>query len=175
MNDEFFNHSLNILIHVTILFTMLTLLFQLYGSYLIENNLTINLKKEINNTFDKYDLKYIKCIPGVESILKRLEKIYKKESNEEKNKWNKNIYDKAYIIIIFLIFSLVIAYVLLKVYCKDSKISFTHLFIDNILTFICIGIIEYIFLTYIYSQYSAVKPSHLKKNIENSIVKNLST
>lgn len=173
MNKGLITHGLDILIHITILFTILMLLFKFYGSYLIENNLTTSLKKEIDSALDKYNLKYIKCIPGVESILQRLDKIYKKESNLERKKWNKNIYDKGYIIIGFLIFTIIISYILVNMYCKDSKIDFKALFIDNILTFIGIGIVEFIFLTTIYTQYVAIKPSKLRKKIEHSIIKNL--
>jgi len=69
------------------------------------------------------------------------------------------------IFILFLIFSFY--------YHLINQDNFAKIILENVLTFICIGVIEYLFFTHVAIQFIPVEPSYIAKSFINNMKKKL--
>ena len=153
------NMIFNIGIHVTILFTILTIFFILVISKVSHNAINhefVNLmddklKPHINEVFRKTP----QLIPFTSHISSS--KLFTNEDITVKynNKWQ---YITMYMTIAFLII-LTTLYPLILKYTCNKCIPIKDIIILNITIFVFIGIVEYMFFTHIAMKFIPVKPS----------------
>lgn len=163
--------SLNILIHVCILFALLTVFFIKVISVVIKsglnNELTHLIKESIHNLlkdFKPYLNKIKRFIP-----LNIFKKLYKEES-EAVSIHNKSLFSVMILVSSMLLITLITVVITLKYSCNMCP-PLKELFTENIVIFCCVGIIEYLFFINIASKYIPAPPSLIIKsfyeNIEN--------
>jgi len=167
------NYNLNVGLHILILFTFLTILFFLYISKVEKNVINNNLTDMIN----KYIPKLLDQINNVKEFnMKDDKNIYNyaiKIQNESKNSFpqvtqNNRLLFTAIVIIIIFSLSLILTYIYFKVF-KHEEIDLRSIFIENVLIFSFVGIIEFLFFNNIVSQYSPTNASDAFTAILNRI------
>lgn len=175
INNNTANEIINILLHIFILFSFLTLFFFNYMS--LQEKKRIN--EEINKLIDsetETGLKYIddwdKQSGGhinwdnIYKIADDMEQKYKLESPEIK-KIDNNLM-KGSIILIIIIFIIFIITSLYFIYNKYN-IDFEKIFIENFIIFTIAGIIEITFFKHIASKYIPVDASFVSNSIIDRI------
>ena len=160
--------SLNILFHVTFLFIILSILFTQFINNIASEHINNEIKNYIdgNNLFKntKFNLKkYISY------------NYYKNKFSKEdftKKYINKQIYFYIFIFNIFLIIilCLFIGYLLITKSIEIDEIKI--LVLENILTFILVGIFEYLFFMNIALKYIPIQPHLLIKFFIDDFIKN---
>ena len=161
---SFVNFTANISVHILFLFTILSVLFIKIISKLESQTINTELKTIISDSIDynynKLDLNQkILIKDGLKDVdLNKLIKLYNNE-NLTKELNNKGIYDSIYTAIILLIVILLIILLVSKRLCNNIPIK--HILIENIIIFIGVGIVEYLFFKYIILNYIPVKPSFM--------------
>lgn len=161
---SFVNFTANISVHVLFLFSILSLLFIKIISKLESNTINDELKNviadSINDNYNRLNLNQKIIInEGVKHIdFKNLIKLYGTE-DATKRLNNEGVYNSIYTAIILLIVILFIILLVSKKLCNN--IPFKHILIENIIIFIGVGIIEYLFFKYIILKYIPVKPSFM--------------
>lgn len=171
-NNNFVNFTTNITLHVLFLFTILSILFIKIISKLetdaINNELTNVISDSIENGYDKLNLNE-KILIG-DSIryvdFKNLIELYDREDTTRRLN-NKGIYRAIYITITMLIIIIVILLLVSKKLCNNVPIEF--ILKQNIIIFIGVGIIEYLFFKNIILEYVPVKPSFMMEYMVKKI------
>lgn len=164
---------LNVFVHSLIIFTFLTLFFMLYVRKLMkgafENEIGSLIKDNLGGTVDLMDeaskkklgmlLKYINVDKFIE--------MYKKPSDyvEEYNKW---IERGAIGIVIFSVILLTVIVVILYYNCGKC-VPLWEIFKENLIIFVFVGIVEYLFFTNIALKFIPAPPSLLTKTVIDKI------
>jgi hypothetical protein len=165
------NMIFNIGVQVTILFTILSIFFILVISKVSH--------KAINHEF--VNLIDDKLTPKINEIFKEYPELYPLTSNllsskiftdeditvKYNNKWQ---YITMYMTIAFLILLTVLYPLILKYMC-GTCIPIKDIIILNIIIFIFIGIVEYMFFTHIAMKFIPVKPSVITVSLLNDVKK----
>ncbi len=164
---------LNIAIHVTILFSILSILFIYYITHLTSNLLnghftgiinkyfkdnTNNLKNYIktnnlpfNNYINNFDYNYY-------------EKVYSKQDLTRKL-INEQVINKIINVNILLVIITILYCITLLLTNNISYGDIKDLIIENIISFSIIGVIEYLFFTNIAFKFVPSPPSHILKSL----------
>jgi hypothetical protein len=162
----------NIGVHVTILFTLLGLVFIFIFSKIISNSINNIFINKANANFSPIIKKFINKYPEAIPLI----------NNINPNKFNDNDKiadvnnDWLFKIIYFTIgvcIAIVIIYYLLLRYNCNLCIPIKEILIINIIIFIFIGVIEYLFFTNIVTKYVPIKPSQLNKTFINDMITKL--
>jgi hypothetical protein len=157
-NNE--NTILNIFMHIFILCIILTLFFFLVVSKLERKNLDEQVKNFISIGISSSNI--TRNEQG--SLLTRqLAKLYDKP-NEADKIYNSSLLNYSLFVISIFIICFIAISLSLK-YSAKKCTNFTSLLIENILLFICVGIIEFIFFINIAINYIPVKPSVIAEMI----------
>jgi len=174
------SYILNILIHILILFSFLSILFFAYISHVEEKSINREVKKAVNKEIDnglqlleKYKsyLDKNKLIRSLRNVSNYLTKTSDDSSEEirKNNTWLIKLSITTIISLIIVIFILLVYFIL---YRKDI-IQFKEILMENLFIFVFVGIIEYWFFANIVSKYVPVMPTLLSKtffgNIKNKI------
>lgn len=179
---------LDILIHVFILSSILSIFFFVVIAPLEKNS----LENEVNDNIEDG----MKCLmkklyeandaasqgvklksllkddttpatPNLNKIMEKL-KIYYKGENQVNATYNKGLKTSLLIVLLFLLASIIVIYILFKRSCgKCPKIL--PLIGENLLLFAIIGIIEYMFFIKIASKYIPIKPSLIVKTVNKTL------
>ncbi len=177
------NYSLNIGLHIFILFTFLTIFFFAYISKLSKKS----IQEELGGIIQKQ----------VGSLLTQIDKWYKKISPVTSINWNKanklaqKIIDNSRgelpeikqnnkrlkIVSVVMIGSLLLLLISMYVYFRFAKgydVHIGNIFIENIVIFAFIGMIEFTFFTNIASKYIPVTPDFVTTTVLERIKYNIS-
>lgn len=169
------NYSLNISLHVLILFSFLTIFFFAFISHLEQKTINDELTNAINgqvdsvlNNIDQYVPKGTKIDWNVlNNIALKLQKESTAESPDVKQNHRKLLIIGICVIVgLFAIFSSI--YVYFGMY-KGMNINWKRIVTENLIVFGFVGIIEYLFFTKIAMKYIPVTPDLLSKTILDRI------
>ena len=178
ITDKHVTYALNINLHVLILFTFLTVFFFTYITRLEEKTISDELNTYIYEQTDSVLTKLNDTTIKVDwdNIYKLGTSIYENASGTlgVVNKTNKNLIIVATIVISVL----VLLFISLGVYSyyKGMRIHWKSLFLENLIVFTFVGMVELLFFMFIASKYSPVTPdtmaqtilSRLHNNIDNT-------
>lgn len=172
--DPYISLFINCLIHILILFTILTVFFIVYISKLEKKTFQNEIGKVINEQFDNMneaDKNKIKPYLQQYDLSKAKELFSQPDTTiSVNNKWLLNL---AYTIITFLFLFTMILISCLYFSCKMC-INIKEILIENIVIFSLVGVIEICFFLYIASQYIPVAPSVLTSTMIERLQKNFS-
>ena len=163
-NKSFVNFTANISIHVLFLFTILSILFIKIISKLsadsINGELISIISDSIDDNYNKLNIdKKILLNEGFKFVnFKNIVNLYNDEDMARELN-NKGIFNSIYIAIIFLIIIIFIILMVSKKLCYNIPIK--QILITNIIIFIGVSIIEYMFFKHIILKYIPVKPSFM--------------
>ena len=174
------NFSLDIVIHILILFTFLTVFFFAYVSKLEKQSLDNTVTKTINdntynflNEFDqisnKYDVKVDWNI--VNNIADNLIKNSQGEVPEIKK--NNDRLFKGSMIAISIGFILFIISIIVLKYFLNYEIHIGHIILMNVIIFSITGLIEYLFFMNVASKYIPVTPDVISNTMLERVKKNI--
>ena len=164
---------LNILFHVLILFTFLTILFYTIVTHteesLVKNKFDTLIQENMNILLNQLDDTKI-SVNNEEELLKNyinwkeVEELAEKQIKKTKNPdpkikdHNDEVKYTAYVMIGIIFVGLIGTILYLKFVDKKKNLYLTHLIIENIVTFCVIGGLEYLFYTQIISQFIPTYP-----------------
>lgn len=169
------NYGINLALHITILFGVLSGLFILYISRIetgviqdeLHDAISDNLSTSLNNLSDadKLNLKLaLKTVP-----LDQLIKLNSKPS-EAVTEHNKMLFILVGAINLFLIISVVIVVGILAGSCGQC-VPIGKLLIENFIIFGCVGVVEFLFFYFIVLHYVPVPPSLMFQSVINGLKK----
>lgn len=164
-NDIIFSSIL----HMTLLFIFLSLLFWVIIKNVEEKSLNNELNKTIDTVFSKINInpKYF-----TESQKELLDNFYNTKSITYTNNNEKLLFFNM--IIIGVLISCLIGNILIKYFNCNQTLNITEILSENIIILFFVGIIEFLFFKFIASNYVPVLPSDLPQAFGNSLEKNLS-
>jgi len=188
--------ALNILLHSTILFTVLSILFTQFISNVTSNAINREIEHIINNDIGEIhdEIKNIFDEQTNNEINKERRKILKNEfktmTKTENYDYYINLFSKndvvrqsinnqvffyikivAVLLIIFLIF-----FIFYSVKTETiTQSTVRHIILENVITFIFIGAFEYLFFINVAFKYIPTKPSLLTKSLVDSLKSKLSS
>lgn len=164
------NDILNILFHVLILFTFLTIFFFTYIAATEKNttqdaidNIINNQSKSILSKIDNLDKKigekinWNKIKEISENVINSNVDYDKTEDGENIKDNNNNIFWTSIYIIIALIV-IIIGYISWNLYYKNTNLNIGKILKDNFVIFLFVGTIEFLFFVYIVSKYIPTTP-----------------
>ena len=172
----YLNFGTNIFVHILFLFSILTLIFTQIVTKLSSEHINHELSELINHSIDgQVDKmnpieKNLVLAKLKENGLDKLSRIYDQEDKTRKYN-NSFVFSSLKNTIILLITTLIIIIVVTRLLCY--KLPMKHIIIENIIIFTGIGIIEYMFFTYIILKYIPVEPSFITKHLLQTVKKNL--
>lgn len=166
----------NIGVHVTILFTILSLFFMFYiskiSSRAINDEVGMNIDKYLTPVLQKQ----ISMIPNIQSLAQNVQfdnvkKIFEEQSAaiQENNSW---LFQTIVLVDIVLILFLIFTVFILRYSCGVC-VPLKEIFKMNATVFTFIGIVEYLFFTQIALNYVPVEPSILVNSFIDNIKENL--
>lgn len=172
---ESVNFFVNCLLHILILFTILSIFFIIVISKLeseafkkeIKNLLGNQINNSINTLTDENKKKLKSFLENVD--LEKLKTLFDKPSDYIviNNSWTNFL---SYSIILFLSIILICIIVLLYVSCK-FVINIKEIIIENLIIFIFVGAIEVCFFLYIAQNFVPVSPSLMVDTLINDLKK----
>lgn len=170
------SESLNVLIHVIILFTFLSALFFIYISKVEGAAFRNELGDIIENGIDKLaanNPELIGNFQGLEPIIDKLIPIYNKPSQYV---MQHNITVKfTAVFVILILFAVILTIVLVESLDCKRNVGISRLVVENVIIFAFIGIVEFVFFTKVAIKYVPTPPSLLSKTIVDAIKRNLLT
>lgn len=192
MNKNKLNLSIDIILHVLILFTFLTIFFFAYISKLEKQNLdsltndlvqnkTSKVLDELNDFQKKADALSDKIPLGKKVVNIDWNKLNNvtdnmmaksKEASPEIKKNNDNLFRESMIIIGVLFFLFIGSIIVFKFILKYD-IDLKHIFLMNLIVFSIAGGVEFLFFNFIASKYIPVTPDVTTNEVIDVIKKNL--
>lgn len=159
--------SLNILLHVSVLFTFLTIFYSLYGSKVesqASNNqfkqiIGGNVEKILKEGNEKSGGLLKKGVEVLDPFLDVLEKQYSKpdEANEIYNNW---LFRSSGLVSVFLFLIIFIIVLILSLSCQQCPSQYLgKLIFENAVIFTGVGFVEYLFFKNIALKYIPAPPS----------------
>ena len=174
--SSFTKFNINIIIHVLILFTFLTVFYFFYASKLIKDSFDNELKhlieSNINNLYDKYDISPSQIALSSKFIdIDKFIKIYQQPDTyvSEHNKW---VERSAYYMIFGGLFILITIIVILYFNCNQCT-PIWDILLENIIVFTFVGIFEYMFFVKVAFKYVPAPPSLLVNSLLNKFKSSL--
>jgi hypothetical protein len=171
---------INILLHVFILFGILSLIFWLIICKLEKESINDELNNNINNYFNNLKSNLTpeqrseasNFLNENNQFLITLNNIYSKpdQLNQNNNNWLKK---SNFLYIFILLFVLISILLTIKYVCNINNFPILGIIKENIVLFIGIGIIEVFFFINIGSKYIPSKPSAIIKNTVTNFKKSL--
>lgn len=176
--------SINIGLHVFILLTFLTIFFIVFVSRLTKKHVNDAIESFVKNnsdtvlsTIDEWDKKFSPTGKGninwnkVDDMAKQIEDSSKGPSPEI-DRHNKQVFQGSIIAVGVIFFTLVCVILYFKYYRKFS-INMKGVLVENIIIFIFIGIIEFLFFYYISIKYIPVSPAFVGATVTNRVGQDL--
>ena len=172
------NFSLDIMLHVLLLFTFITVFFFTYISSITKQTLDSTTSDMINNKTDillnkldqltsKYNLKM--NWQNIDKISDNL--ITNSDGEIPKIKKNNDDLLKITVIIIVTAFILLTTFILILKYYYKLNIDIKRILLINFIIFSITGIIEYLFFIKVASKYNPIPPNMLLNTVLNKIKK----
>lgn len=149
---------LNVLLHILTLFIVLSILFMTYVSRIM----TEVFSNEIGHSLIEA-MRDVDVSPQSKALLKRLPiHIYDNEDPVKKvnNMW---VFRILLTVIGFLV--LLLCSVIYTIYRNCNAVQFKQILLENAITFLLVGTVEFIFFFTIVRKYIPVKPSMMKSYV----------
>lgn len=160
---------INMLLHSFILFCFLTIFYFFYIAPLIEGHVNIELEKSIENGV----WLALQNAPNknlLNSVSYKLRDKYQ-GSDVYKTEYNRILTRNTYIFMVVYLLTIIAVYCIFKFF--DKPINMKFILLENILLFLIIGVIEYMFFIYVAYNYAVLYPSDLKNLVMERIRYNL--
>ena len=181
-----FNHNINfgldILLHVFILYTFLTIFFFTYitnyektnidnvTNNLINSNVSTILDN-VKNATDKYNYKL--DWKKLDSIALDLIENSKNEDPQVANN-NKDLF-RFSIITVSIFFVLIVGIFIYFKFFSDYEVDITHILITNSIVFLITGLIEFLFFMYIATKYIPESPDKISNTLLDRIKQDITS
>lgn len=169
-SDKITHFSMNVILHVIILFTFLSAFFFLFVSNIekstFENEIGNLIEDNMKNLIDtKPEIK--QYLAEIKPYLLPITKLY---DHPDRYTLERNILIKfSSIFVVIMLVGIFITILATVKFACGKNISSTDLVIENIIIFIFVGIIEYMFFTRIAIKYVPATPSLLVDTIINTL------
>ena len=164
--DNTLHFGVNILTHVTFLFTVLTCLFVFFTRKIVEDPVNDQVIDLINDNVEEKKNKFSNILRKMNLSelsnfdMTKLKNIFAKENSERNN--NNNLITKIlFLIITAFIIMLILVVATNKLMC--GHLSMKEILIENVIIFIFIGIVEMTFFLKIALKYIPAYPSTFSK------------
>ena len=177
--NSYIPFGINIAIHVVILFLILSVMFIFIISKIEKNALNGQISNNINKIFDNDMLNKIKHNTVVQeniindNMLNKLKAKYSKV--DDKVQLTNNWIIRAIIGTNIALLILVSGFIITSMFQCNQNVNLGETLKMNIITFIGVGIIEYLFFTQVALKYIPIKPSVMVDSFFASVDKNLSS
>ena len=184
---SYINFGINMLVHVIFLFFIISTIFIIFITKISSDTINTEFTDLIRNTllqnYNKLNINKTSVLNKTDfqnktSVLNKTDfqnkdienntidlinfdnllQIYSSEDMVRKYN-NKNVFKSIYITIILLILTFIISLVISKSLC--NKIPLKHILVENIIIFIGVGLVEYMFFKNIILKYIPIKPSFI--------------
>lgn len=167
------NSTINLVLHALILFTFLSIFYFFYITPLVKQTFKNELSNIVDNSLSD-TIKNLKQNATFSVFLKNipLDNIsanYSKEDNAV-TAINNGVQNVVITINVLIWISYIVIVILLK---KRHNTPILYIILENICVFILIGIIEYLFFSYIASKYIPVEPSFMINYFIQSLLNKL--
>lgn len=175
--DKYTIFGVDILIHVLILFTILSMFFMFYSSGLEKKELNGQIQDNVSRGMDdvmkslnpeqKARLAYMGETKGVKALQEKWQ--VPDEAAEINNKW---LFHSITFTDIAL-FLLVLTVVTLLLFHCNKCLDIKHILLVNVITFIFIGIVEYLFFRNVGLKFIPTLPSTISQTFFTTLRQNL--
>lgn len=157
------NYTINIGIHVMVLFSFLTIFFFVYISSLEKQNINKALDNLVNQQISSILYQVETTLHPSSDEWKNLDNIAKQMQKDAQGELpaitrNNRLLIYYGIGCIVTIFIVIVGLYFYYTNVLHIDINLTHIIMENSITFMFIGVIEFLFFTYIASQYIPVPP-----------------
>lgn len=160
------NFSVNILTHCTFLLAIICSVFFLFTEKIMSNAINNQIEELAVDSINKF---YSESTPENQKTiqlslqhaqLETILNIYQNQSEDRliNNAWIEKI---IYIIVVLLILLVIVAILISKAHC--GNISVVEILSENIVIFMFVGVVEFLFFTKIIIKYIPAYPSSLSK------------
>ena len=153
--------ALDVMIHILILFTFLSVFFFMYVSKIettaFQEEIGSNLEKSVTGILDKNRKDVLPTINKLRPVLSQLQNMYSAPLSYSSEK-NRLIKFTSVFIILLLLCAILSIVITLKLDCGKNT-GIWHIVIENSVVFIFIGIVEYWFFTNVAMKYIPTSPS----------------
>jgi hypothetical protein len=170
--------SLNALTHMSILFAALLLIFifvisaaetrALQGE--VDNALKENLKTALEEANEKSDGDFKEQISVIREPIQVMRTLYSGD-DEATKLYNDGLFTIAFLVLTIFLCILLTSFMVLYwvVGVRSTSKAMKGIVVENIILFSLIGIVEYLFFTYVAMKYLPVEPSLVTRNIISEI------
>jgi hypothetical protein len=166
--------AINMAMHALILFSFLSIFFTMYITKLSKDAFDKELGEMIKEGLEEpiYKLKEMPVVKQLISIvpLEKLEKLYAKPAKAV-TMHNNGLINSVFMTNLLLWVMLIVIIIIMKNTC-NMKINITEIAIENAITFTFVGIVEFMFFSYIAFKFVPVAPSFISGQFLDK-VKNL--
>lgn len=170
---------INVVLHVLILFTLLSLIFTFYISNVekqafeeeFDNLIDSNVPNVLHQVNDATNGALKVGLKGASSPLGALEKLYSQPSQTNKI-YNDGLRKMNILIGIVILMTLVAIVLTLKLSCNQC-VPLWDIIKENLVVFAFVGVAEFMFFTYIASKYVPSPPSLLASSFFDSLKENM--
>ena len=175
-NGQVIDIGINVIFHMAILFSILSIFFIFYASKIIsqafERELNSMIKQNINKTLNKLpnnQQETIKAILGPVDFSRIIK--YYSQTDKTVKVYNDWLFKTVIIVNILLFILVVLVITTANKLCYDVNLG--HLLTENLIIFTGIGIIEFAFFKFIALRYVPAPPSLMIKTIISSLQNSL--
>ena len=166
-----FSFGVNVFVHVIILFTFLTVFFILFVSKLTKDM----FENEISHLIDENIEKLIMGLDGdtkknlgLFTKMMPIDKLIKKYEGPSDYVLEHNRWLKLSAVAVSIVGVLILALVLYIIYNSCGRcVPLKHILIENIIVFVCVGVVEYLFFTRVALKFVPAPPSLLVTSLIN--------
>lgn len=166
-----FSFNINVFVHVIILFTFLTAFFILFVSKLTKEMFEKEISHLIEQNIDK-------LVHGLDNETKQnlilftrvmpLDKLIKKYEEPSEYVLEHNKWVQLSAIALSIIGICILALVMYIVYNSCGQCApLKHIFMENVIVFACVGVVEYLFFTKVALKFVPAPPSLLVNSLIN--------
>lgn len=166
--------SINVLLHVTILFTVISLFFVFFASTVLRthveeglgNVITTNLRSALDNLHedDQDRIKFLGNTLPIDNLIK-----YYGKPNEVNTVYNEWLFKYIWLIIVSLVVITLCVIITASALC--SKVPLGNIILENVAIFTFVGFVEATFFWFIALKYIPAPPSTMIKSIITGLKK----
>ena len=166
----------NVLLHIFILFLILSTIFWSVISKVEKKSITDELNNNINSYFDNSDLSTKDALKEFatsnKDSLDFLEKLYSKpdETTQISNSW---LFQTNILYIIILLVIIVTIVLVIRFVCNIKDFPLLYILRENIVIFMFVGLVEVWFFLNIGMKFIPTKPSSIITNVKNDLIETL--
>lgn len=166
--------SVDVLVHVTILFVFLTVFFMFYISKIMKSSIEKEVHENITNGISSLLNKFSSGTFNIKNLTKQLplDNIAKKydEPSDVVTVNNKMVFTNAILTCVTLILTIFIICFIVKMSCNQC-IPIMKILKENAILFTFIGVIEFLFFKFVALKYIPVEPSYIIKSAIETLQK----